>query len=117
MRPKIFDLLFHDDRMFVLEVTPVTSRDGMSTVPEKREWAIVTRRNVPGYPQHRVDSFPTRAEAVAYFKCVVVETPRVSLAEKSPDPLPTIEAYSAWLVVQNLHDPILNPGAPRQTDA
>jgi hypothetical protein len=94
VRPLIFDMLFHDDRMFVLEICPVESRDATSTVldisaAEKRdrmsrtsppkEWAVVTRRNVPGYPPHRVDHFPTKAEAVAYYKRVVVQTPRRSL--------------------------------------
>ena len=127
MRPLIFDLLFHDDRMFVLEISPIESRDATSTVlnlsgdtsrtSQSKEWAVVTRRNVPGYPPHRVDPFPTKAEAVAYYKHVVVETPRKSLGEKSPDPPPTLEAYTAWLVAEDLFDPILNPTASRRTDA
>lgn len=64
MRPLIFDMLFHDDRMFVLELTPAETRDGMSSEPPKKVWAVVTRRNVPGYPPHRSDTFPTKAEAV-----------------------------------------------------
>ncbi len=91
VRPKILDLLFHDDRMFVWEVTPVTSRDLMS--------------------------FPTRVGAVAHYKRVVVQTPRASLGEKSPDPLPTLETYAAWLVARNLYDPVLNPRPPGKTDA
>ncbi len=117
MRPTILDLLFHDDRMFVLEVTPSTSGDSTSTAPQKHEWSVVTRRNVPGYPPHRIDSFPTRAEAVTYYKRVVVETPRKSTGEKSPDPVPTLEAYTAWLAEQKLYDPILNPKAQRQPNA
>ncbi len=127
MRPLIFDILFHDDRIFVLEISPVESRDATSTVldlsgrtsrtSQPKEWAVVTRRNVPGYPPHRVDHFPTKAEAVTYYKRVVVETPRKSLGEKSPDPTPTLEAYTAWLVAQDLFDPVLNPTASRRTDA
>ena len=112
--------------MFVLEVCPVESREaGMSVLdtsgnPPRRqpkEWALVTRRNVPGYPPHRVDHFPTEAEALAYYKRVVVETPRKSLSEKAPKPLPTLEQYTAWLVEQRLFDPILNPNALRNADS
>ena len=124
MRPLIFDMLFHDDRIFVLEISPIESRDATSTVLDlsgktsrPKEWAVVTRRNVPGYPPPRVDHFPSRAEAVAYYKRVVVQTPRKSLGEKSPDPAPTLEAYTAWLAEENLFDPVLNPTASRQTDA
>ena len=127
MRPLIFDMLFHDDRMFVLDVSPVESRDATSTVldlsgetthtTQPREWAVVTRRNVPGYPPHRVDPFPSRAQAIAYYKRVVIQTPRKSLGEKSPDPAPTLEAYTAWLVKVGLFDPLLNPTAPRKSDA
>ena len=118
-------MLFHDDRMFVLEISPVESRDATSTVLDlsgdtsrkPKEWAVVTRRNVPGFPPHRVDPFPTKAEAIAYYKRVVVETPRKSLGEKSPDPLPSLETYIAWLTAEGLFDPILNPTAPRRPDA
>ena len=112
MRPKIFDMLFHDDRMFVLEVAPVTTRVLASDEPEKRQWSVITRRNVPGYPPFRSDSFPTRAEATEYYKQIVVETPRVSLGSKSPDPAPSLEEYQAWLEAENLYDPLLNPDAP-----
>ena len=113
MRPLIFDLLFHDDRMFVLEVCPVESREpGMSVLDlsakhsrrQPQQWALVTRRNIPGYPPHRIDHFPTEGEALAYYKRVVVETPRKSLGEKAPNPLPTLEQYTAWLVEQQLFD-------------
>jgi hypothetical protein len=127
VRPPIFDMLFHDDRMYVLEVSPVESRDATSTVIDlsgdrtrstnPREWAVVTRRNVPGYPPRRVDHFPTKAEAIAYYKRVVVQTPRRSLGEKSPDPTPTLEAYTAWLGAEDLFDSVLNPTAHRHIDA
>ncbi len=126
MRPLILDLLFHDDRMFVLEVCPVESLEpGMSVLdvsgkPSRRhpqEWALVTRRNAPGYPPHRIDHFPTEGEALAYYKRVVVETPRKSLGEKAPNPLPTLEQYTAWLVEQKLFDPVLNPKALRNANS
>jgi len=117
VRPKIFDLLFKDDRMFVLELCPVTTRSLTSNAPEKQEWAVITRRNVPGYPPHRSDAFPTRAEAIEYYKKVVVETPRVSLGNNSPATPPTLEAYTSWLVAENLYDPLLNPSAPVKSDA
>jgi len=117
MRPKILDLLFKDDRMFVLEVCPVTTRNLTSSATEKQEWAVITRRNVPGYPPHRSDTFSTKAEAIEYFKKVVVETPRISLGNKSPVPPPDLETYKSWLIAENLYDPILNPDAPVKPDA
>lgn len=116
MRPLIFDLLFKDDRMFVLDITLATTGSMTSATPKKQEWALVTRRNVPGYPPYRVDSFVTRAEAVEHYKKVVVETPRVSLGNKTPDPLPTIEDYTRWLIDKGIYDPLLNPDAPVDKD-
>jgi len=100
--------------MFVLELTPAETRDGMSSEPPKKVWAVVTRRNVPGYPPHRSDTFPTKAEAVAFYKHVVVETPRVSTGNKTPHPVPTLDDYMRWLVEQNLFDPLLNPGGAKK---
>ena len=123
MRPLIFDLLFHDDRMFVLEVTPVESGDSESVVlagslrPEAtKEWAVVTRRNVPGYPPVRVDRFPSQVQAVEFYKTTIVSTPRNSLGEQSPDPTPTLQQYTEWLALENLFDPVLNSDGKR-TDA
>ena len=112
MRPKIFDWLFNDDRMFVLEVSQVTTGVLTSSATEKQEWAVIALRNVPDYPPHRADTFPTRTEAVEYYKKAVIKTPRVSLGDESPVPLPTLESYTSWLMSENLYDPILNPGAP-----
>ena len=123
MRPLIFDLLFHDDRMFVLEVTPVESGDSESVVlaeslrPDAtKEWAVVTRRNVPGYPPVRVDRFPSQVQAVEFYKTTIVSTPRKSLGEQSPDPTPTLRQFTEWLAQENLFDPVLNSGGKR-TDA
>jgi hypothetical protein len=112
MRPNIFELLFNDDRMFVLEISWVTSSELISSAPEKQEWAVITRRNVLDYQPHRTDTFPTRIKAVEYYKDVVTETPRVSLGNESPVPPPTLESYTSWLMSEHLYDPILNPGAP-----
>ena len=104
MRPLIFDHLFHDDRVFVLEITPVESSSTEAVVlapnlssKRARQWAVVTRRNVPGYPAHRVDRFNTESEAVDFYKCTVSSTPRRSTGERPPDPVPTLEEYEAWL--------------------
>lgn len=112
MRPQIFDMLFKDDRMFVLEVSPVTTSSMDSTGTDRHKWAVITRRNVPGYPPYRSDTFTTRAEALQYYNQVVVETPRVSLGNKSPNPVPSLEEYQSWLVAENLYDPILNSKSP-----
>ena len=114
MRPRIFDLLFHDDRMFVLEVSRSQVTDSRSGGRPRMAWSVVTRRNVPGYPPTRVDDFPTRAEAVVYYQKVAIETPRVSLGEKPPAPLPSLDEYRSWLVAEDLFDPILNPSGRRQ---
>lgn len=113
MRPKIFDLLFQDDRMFVLEVSPVTTSVSTSNDPPKMEWSVIIRRNVPDYPPYRVDSFPTKSEAIEYYKKVVVTTPRVSLGNKSLEPIPTTDEYIRWLIQEGLYDPLLNPDASR----
>ena len=112
MRPKILDLLYRDDRMFVLELCVVNTSDLMSTDPPKDEWAVITRRNVPGYPPYRSDSFPTRADAVGFYNEIVVTTPLVSLGNKSPIPPPTLTEYKDWLIREKLYDPLLNPDSP-----
>jgi hypothetical protein len=97
MRPLIFDMLFNDDRKFVMEISRVT-------VNGEPKWAVITRRNVPDYPAFRSDSFETREEALEYYKNVVVETPLVSLNGQSPNPRKTIEEYKQWLIDKGLTD-------------
>jgi len=80
-----------DDRMFVLELR----RAGKSS--DKSEWLLVTRRNVRGYPPKRVDDFEDYETARAYMEKVEPETPRLSLDERPPDPIPTIEKHRAWV--------------------
>jgi hypothetical protein len=108
MRPKIFDLLYRDDRVLVLEVVPVTTRSSRGV---EDRWAVIARRNVPGYPPFRSDDFETKEEATDFFNKVIVETPRVSLKNKPSNPLPTLDEFTAWLIEENLYDPILNPDA------
>ena len=48
-----------------------------------------------------------RAEARLGYKKVVVETPRVSLGNKSPEPTPTLDQYTSWLVAEYLFDALL----------
>src|SRR3546814_882860 len=75
-----------------------------------RSWTVITIRNVPGYMPVRYDQFPSREDALTYFQEVVVETPRVSLGNSAPSPVPSIEQYTSWLKLENLYDPLLNPG-------
>ena len=132
-RPLLLDLLFNDDRVYVLELEraivsrpnkdgliAVTTRGSGHSVPgkgERRVWSITTRRNVPDYPPRRVDQFESYAEAVAFYKRVIVTTPRASLGEKSPDPTPSLEEYVQWLKQENLFDPLLNPEAGQRQRA
>jgi hypothetical protein len=101
MRPKIFDLLFNDDRKFVMEICKVK-------VNSVDKWAVITRRNVPDFPPFRTDQFDTREEALAYYYKIVVQTPLISLGENSPNPPITIEQYKTWLKSKNLKDEYLN---------
>ncbi len=86
-----------DDRMFVLEVSRVTSRSLTTTEADRKMWAVITKRNVMGYPPYSTSSFDTMAEAVDYLKKVVPSTPRVSLGGQSPYPPISYEEYQAWL--------------------
>lgn len=83
MKPEIFNYLFYDDRQFIMEITKVTANG-------ESKWAVITRRNVPGYPPFRVDKFDTREKALVYYIEVVVDTPLTSLGGKSPSPRLTI---------------------------
>ncbi len=100
MRPLIFDILFHDDRKFIMEITKVT-------VNSEPKWAVITRRNVPHYPILRVDDFDTRENALKYYCKIVSLTPLVSLGEKSPDPPISLDQYKEWLKSKALKDDYL----------
>lgn len=84
--------------MFVLEICSVKTSNLTSSNAPENEWAVITRRNVPGYPPYRTDTFRTQTDAVVFYKEVVVTTPRVSLGNKPPDPPPTIAEYTEWLI-------------------
>ena len=101
---------FLDDRMFVLEISKTKKRlenpyDSSSGSKEETSWSVITRRNIRKYPPIRVDSFKTKEEAIAYFKKVLPETPRVSLKEKSPSPIPSYEEHIKWLISNGIKPP------------
>jgi hypothetical protein len=101
MRPKIFDLLFKDDRKFILEICKVK-------VNSIDKWAVITRRNVPDFPSFRSDHFDTREEALSLYKEVVPQTPLISLGEKSPDPPISLDEYKIWIKSNGLADKYLD---------
>ncbi len=101
MRPLIFDMLFNDDRKFVMEISQVK-------VDGQTKWVVITRRNVPDYPAFRVDNFDTREEAFKYYCEIVPSTPLVSLGEKSPNPPISLDQYRSWLKSKSLKDEYLD---------
>ena len=107
------DKTYFDDRTYVLQVESVKTRSLMSNEPAKKEWAVTIRRNIPGYPPYRTDTFPSRIEAINYYKAVAPKTPRISLGNQSPKSIPSLNEYISWLVAESLYDPILNPRVTR----
>jgi hypothetical protein len=91
-----------DDRLYRMEIK-------QWNWSEERPWTVVTLHNLFATLPARQDEFATHAEALRYYLKVVVETPRASLGGLSPDPLPSIGQYTAWLKLEKLHDPVLNP--------
>lgn len=92
-----------DDRLFRLEIVRYRGL-------KEREWIVATLHNVLGRIPAGQNHFASREDALDYYLKVVVETPRTSLGGRSPDPLPSIEQYTAWLKSEKLYDPILNLG-------
>jgi hypothetical protein len=103
-------LLYHDDRLFVLDICTMQVRavqdpvfgelreaTSSDSVDASSQWTLTTRRNCPGYPPVRVDHFETIADLVDYIRKVEPNTPRRSLAGQPPDPTPTYEDYLEWL--------------------
>ena len=88
--------LYLDDRMFVLEISRVTTRS-MTSTNERQQWAVIERRNVFGYPPTRCREFDRRDAAVAFLKELAPQTPRVSLDGESPSPLPSWDEFQSWL--------------------
>ena len=101
MRPLIFDILFNDDRKFVMEISRVI-------VNGEPKWAVITRRNVPDYPPFRTDNFDTKEDALKYYCQIVSQTPLASLGGKSPDPPISLEEYKAWIKSKGLTDTYLD---------
>ena len=108
MRPLIFDMLFNDDRKFVMEICPVTVSSTIQNEPPQKKWAVINRRNVPDYPPFRTDNFDTREEAFKYYYDVVPQTPLASLGGKSPDPPISLDDYKTWLKSIGLTDKYLD---------
>jgi hypothetical protein len=115
-RPLILDLLFDDDRQFVLDISQGTSSSLTSAEEPRRRWFVVTRRNVAGRTPTRTDEFTTRLDALEFYKRVVVETPLASLGGKARYPLPSVAEYTVWLKENELFDPVLNPYRNKKTD-
>jgi len=89
-----------DDRMFVVGIESVDASAGRDVAPLL--WALVTRRNVPGYALFRQRVFASREQAIAVLRQLAPRTPRLSLHGLSPVPAPTYEQYNAWLREQGL---------------
>ncbi len=90
-----------DDRMFVVDVEPFVApdtKDGHTVA----SWAVMTRRNVPGYVVFRRSLFESRERAIAVLRHLAPQTPRLSLHGLSPVPPPSYEQYNAWLRDQGL---------------
>jgi hypothetical protein len=85
-----------DDRMFVLEISRVTTWS-MTSTNERQQWAVIERRNVFGYPPTRCKEFDRRDAAVAFLKELAPQTPRVSLDGESPSPLPSWDEFQSWV--------------------
>ena len=98
-------LTYHDDRMYVLYVSPCTVKADEETIsttiyheniPEKHKWCVVTYRNVERYTGTRVDHFETESEATAYKQSVEPTVPLISLGGCSPKkPLP-YDQFLKW---------------------
>ena len=93
---------YFDDRLFVLELAQVTTRSLTQVETPKSRWAVITRRNVRGYPPFRSDDFETRDEALHYLHSMAPTTPRVSLRGKSPNPILSLAEFKAWLACSGL---------------
>ena len=81
--------MYFDDRLFILDLQQATKNG-------KTVWAVITRRNVKGFPPWRVDDFETKEEAINYIKGVESSAPRISLGGNSPSPEPTYEEFLSW---------------------
>lgn len=79
--------LYKDDRLFILDLQ-------FAQKSKQPVWAVITRRNVDGFPPFRVEDFPTKEAAITFIHTIEPETPLISLGGKSPQhPL----AYTDYL--------------------
>jgi hypothetical protein len=108
-------LLYHDDRLFVLDISTMKVRTvsdpvfgelqeatSSEDIDSSSKWTLTTRRNCPGYPPTQVHHFDTIEDLVDYIRKVEPSTPRRSLAGRPPDPTPTYEDYLQWLSEKGL---------------
>ena len=96
---------YFDDRVFILELTRVTTRSLTQADAPIARWAVIIRRNVAGFPPFHSDDFESREEALQYLHQIAPQTPRVSLGGRSPKPTPSLPEFKAWLAASGL-DPL-----------
>jgi hypothetical protein len=105
-------ILYHDDRLFVLDVN-VGRRGtfegrsesvllGQISPDQDLVWTLTTRRNLPGLPPVRVDHFDTLAELLDYVREIEPTTPRRSLSGRPPNPTPSYDDHLTWLQGEGL---------------
>jgi hypothetical protein len=87
--------IYKDDRIFILDLTQ--AKKGNNSV-----WAIITRRNIDGFPPTRTDEFETKEKAIEYIKQIEPTTPRISLNGKSPKVPLSYENYCNKLMKQGI---------------
>jgi hypothetical protein len=98
-----------DDRIFVLDVGRAIISSSDPNAYRGVIWSVTTSRNTRLRPPFRVDEFHTREEAIAFLEKVEPTTPRISLGGRSPDRVPSIEEYQAWLRASGLRPAWVEP--------
>jgi hypothetical protein len=93
---------YFDDRLFVLELTPVAARSLTEIEAPKERWAVITRRNTPGYPPFRSDDFESREAAIRFLHDIALTTPLISKGGRPPMPAITLSEFKAWLAFNGL---------------
>jgi len=97
---------FLDDRVFLYQLVGASparkQADSPGTQPANKRWLVIIRQNCRGYPAMACHEFETEEAAVAYIKKMAPATPRVSLGEMRPDPVPTWEEFQQWLIDEGL---------------
>ena len=97
---------FLDDRVFLYQLVGASPAkqpaDAASSLPANKRWLVIIRQNCRGYPAMACHEFKTEEAAVAYIKKMAPATPRVSLGECRPDPVPTWDEFQKWLIDEGL---------------